>query len=270
MPGMQFGGITTLDTVGEVAGSSVGTTLTAAGSTNTKGSYTQLVASTGRDAHWLIIQGRSSLNGTSFLLDLAIGGAGSEQIIVADLLMQGPRSGITICLPVYVPGGSRLAARVQSNSASATMLCSVLLGSHSFGMMEPGGVVTCYGQNTGDSGSTSIDPGGSGHTKGSYVQITASSSRKHQGFVLIVGGDKNTGTTAADFLIDVALGAGGSEQIIVPDFYVREESGAFAYTPYATYFPIPIPEATRIAVRAQCSITDATDRLFDCQIVGVS
>jgi hypothetical protein len=34
--------------------------------------------------------------------------------------------------------------------------------------------------------------------------------------------------------------------------------------------PVSIPAGSRIAARAQSSINDATDRLFDLEVIGVS
>jgi len=34
-------------------------------------------------------------------------------------------------------------------------------------------------------------------------------------------------------------------------------------------FPVAIPSGSRIAARAQCNISDATDRLFDVAVYGV-
>lgn len=271
MPGFIVGGMVgDVTTVGQVAGSSLGTAITA-GATNTEGSYAQLTASTPHDAHAIIVMGRTNLNGQSSLVDIAIGGAGSEQVIVADLLIQGPRAVMPYFLPIYVPGGVRLSARARSSTNVGVQNVTVMLLRNQFGGVPALSRATVYGAATGDSGGTSVDPGASGNTKGSYVQIVASTTYAHKGIIFGINQDKNTGTTQADWLYDIAIGAAGSEVVIVPDLWINQaQTGLAAATP-STVGPImiPIPIATRIAVRAQCSINDATDRLNDVIIIGV-
>ncbi len=92
---------------------------------NTKGAYSELVASSaGLIRHLMIGIGVQSSQITStalHLIDVAVGTAGSEQIILPDLFtatavakdLRQPR---VMAFPCHVPPGSRLAARAQCNT----------------------------------------------------------------------------------------------------------------------------------------------------------
>jgi len=268
---MHISGIGRVSTIGQVSASTLGTTITGSGSANAKGSYSQLSASTPHDAQAVIIQMRTNLNGMTALVDFAMGASSSEVDFISGLLCQGPRGVFTYYLPIYVPKGVRISARAQNSSSSGTIFVTMMLLENTLSGEPSVGRVTCYGGNTGDSGATSVDPGGSANTKGSYTQIVASTTRAHKGLMMAVNIDKNTATTSADWLYDIAVGGAGSEQIIVPDFWVNQAvSGTNAQTPaQSPVFWLTIPASSRLAVRSQCTTTDATDRLNDVMLIGV-
>lgn len=260
-----------LTAVGAVTASSTGTAPTA-GSANVKGSYTELIASTAHDAHGIVINLMRTSAGGDYLVDIAIGGAGSEQIIVADLLrstLGATFSHQPIFVPIYIPAGSRISARIQSTTGSATfsMIVTLVQG----GDVMPGseGICVTYGAASGDSGGTSIDPGGSANTKGSYSQITASTTRPIHWLIVAIGGQGNAARTSAGWLMDIAIGGGGSEQVIVPNIPLSSHGNTDEMFPQFIELPVCIPAGSRLAVRAQSGITDATDRLFDVILYGV-
>ncbi len=87
---------------------------------NTKGAWTQLIASTSRAARsfHLNVQGAAYPSGSDqrSLVDVAIGGAGSEVIIVPDILFAvnntlARNPGLWLELPREIPAGSRVAVR---------------------------------------------------------------------------------------------------------------------------------------------------------------
>ena len=97
---------------------------------NTKGAYTQLVASSGFTAVALMAGiGTVSIDpvaASRMAMDLSIGGSGSEWPFFSNFVMcMGPGGDNQMLtasypiLPVYVPSGSRIAVRGQSNSTVA-------------------------------------------------------------------------------------------------------------------------------------------------------
>ena len=68
-----------------VSGTSGPVTITAGGSANTKGSWTQLIASTSKKVIGLAIGFMSPTSAGKFLIDIGTGGAGSEVVLAPDL-----------------------------------------------------------------------------------------------------------------------------------------------------------------------------------------
>jgi len=264
------------ETVGADTATSTGTTLTSGGTANTKGAYVQLTASTAFDVHGLFVQ--LSNAGSAFrdyLVDVAVGAAAAETIIAGNLYIgsgDGAQTadGYGYLLPVSIPAGTRLAARCQSVGLASTIsILAVLLGE---GFITPPGLgrITTYGANTADSGGTQIDPGGTAHTKGAYSEIVSSTTNPIRWLTITIGNMDNDVRTTALWLIDVAIGAAGSEQVLIANLMLNCNTSNDMVSPQI--FPplgVNIPAGTRLAARAQCSIIDATDRLIDILLYGV-
>jgi hypothetical protein len=264
------------ENAGANTGASTGTTVTANGSGNTKGSYAQLIASTAFSSQMLMLIFDTPNSGTrDFLVDIAIGGAGSEQIIISNLLVSpavdNTFMGAIFQFAVNIPAGTRIAARCQSSTGSSNLKVTIQLFGAGLATGEIGSTVDTYGENTSDSGGTAIDPGGSANTKGSYTQITASTNKSHRYLTIAFGNRLNGTMTSGSWLVDIAIGGAGSEVVIISNLNLHAVSTADGITPQViTRIPVNIPAGTRIAVRAQSSITDATDRLVDVAIYGES
>ena len=258
-------------TEGEDTANSRGTQVDSSGTANTKGSFTELVASTPFDADGVVIYVGAS-NADSFLLDIAVGAAASEQVVIPDIHNDTKGSmEMNFYAPIAVPAGSRISARIADDVASVrNSFIGIGLLPKNFLASEALGRATAYGVVTADSGGTQIDPGGSANTKGSYAQVVASTTNPIKmlcvAFATAAG---NHALTNAFSLADIAVGAAASEQVILDNIQMRHENNTDNVHPFFTgLIPVNIPAATRIAVRAQCSITDATDRLFDVVIYG--
>lgn len=264
-----------VENAGANLAASRGTSVTASATANTKGSYAQLIASTAFGANGILIMLDDQAALIDYLIDIAIGGAGSEQIIASNLLASGATGtiayGINYFLPIEIPAGSRLSARCQSGSAVANVVrvSAMLFGQ---GMNAPSGLsrVDAYGAATADSGGVSIDPGAVAHTKGAYSQIVASTNAQTQYVTIAIGNQQNTARTSASWLVDVAIGGAGSEQIILPNLTLNCSSSPDVVAPQC-YGPLPlsIPAGTRIAARAQSDLVTATVRLFDMVVYGI-
>lgn len=263
------------ETAGVTSGSSTGIAITAAGSANTKGSWVELTPATTRPATGLLVTIRRGHTATAdFLLDIGIGGSGSEIAIVPNLKGDNGSNLLTrsapLLIPVSIPAGTRIAARCQSTSASAISRVQVTLLYGSWLGQPTLGRVTDYGTATADSGGVSVDPGGSANTKGSWAQIVASTTNPIRALIIGIGNQANSSRTNADFLLDVAFGGSGSETVLVADQHLEASASDDIMSPtFIGPIPVNIPAGTRLAARGACSITDATDRLFDVICYGV-
>lgn len=244
-----------------------GATLTAHSTGNTKGSYAELLASTAIAAQGIIVTIAAS-NGVDrrFLVDIALGALGVESVIVANIpfaVGSGARTNsVSFYVPVNVPLNSRVAARCQSSITVATCQVSVQLISGA-----SGAVATTLGATTASSAGTQIDPGGSANTKGAYVELTASLGVVGQWLSVIVSNKANSAPSTCDWGMDIALGAAAAEVVIVPSLHFNALATWDNIDPLTWSFPVSIPLGSRIAVRAACSTTDATDRLFDVVLI---
>ena len=99
---------------------------------------------------------------------------------------------------------------------------------------------------------------GSINAKGSWVQLIASTS--WDAIAIIIQFQLYNGVE--DFLVDIGVGASGSEEVIIPNFLY---SGVTGQKPQATSFPIHVASGSRIAARTQCSQASLT--IFMCGIL---
>lgn len=259
-----------VETIGADTTNTRGTVITASGSANTKGSWTELSASTSTAATAAMVTIFCANTQADYLVDIGTGAAASETAVIADIQTNRPTISITcrqFFIPISIASGTRVSARCQSSTAAATCRIIIHLFSGTANFLGGTSVVT-YGANTTDSGGTEVDPGGTINTKGSYVEITASTSADIEWLTVIAGGRTNGAKQNAEFLLDVATGAGGAESDIISNIYFTESVTINEIDNVIGMFPVSIASGTRIAVRAQCTINDATDRLFDIVLLG--
>lgn len=258
----------------------VGTTLTASGSTHTKGSYAELVASLGFTANTVdvVVTATDATSGRRYLFDIATGAGGAEVVVVPNLYAEGESAasagyGAGIYpLRLAVASGTRVSARCQSQTGSATMAIAVTFSA-------AGGVAGCasytaYGTDTANTQAVGqVDPGGTADTKGSYLELTASTGIVIQELLAVMQRGPAASTAGATWAIDIATGAGGAEVVLIPD--LRHVVGANAGSntasqPRSYRFPTYIASSTRLAVRASCSINTANSRLRDVVLYGAT
>lgn len=242
--------------------------------------YTEISASTAFDIKSLIVSARNFTNEADFLIDVAIGAAGSEQIIIPNLLhTTKPYTTVWyICknlfeFPISIPAGTRLSANAQSSYAGANAVNLDTIGFAGGGFVgpyQPTRVIN-LGADTSDSGGLAVDPGGSAYAKGAWSVLSASLERTIRGFSISIGNRANTARTTAFWWLDIGIGAEGSEVVILENFTLMARDTIDHVSPW--YIPtiwIPVPAGTRVVARASCNITDATDRLFDIVLYGIS
>lgn len=122
-------GITGYDAIGFVSASTKGTQLTGSGSSNTKGSYTQLISAAARDyAGFMLSLDQLGVGGGAndcYAVDVAIGASSSEKDIVPNMVLsKDDQTEIFLhsFLPLPILSGVRISSRYQStdnNTANA-------------------------------------------------------------------------------------------------------------------------------------------------------
>jgi hypothetical protein len=258
---------------GSVTGSSRGTALT--GGTNAYGAFVQLVASTPFDTSWISVIGstNASVNSSPIqTVELAVGAGGSEKVIAADLVVSAAKNGyytVVYSFPLGIPKGTRLSAAAYSTAAN-TSYASVLLFDGAFTMIEGAAGVDSIGWSAG-AGTHVVT--GIANTLGSYAQLTAATARDYIGILFVLDSALQTPLSGVDnsILLDIAVGAGGSEKNIIQrhpygDPYGGGSTQNTMAFPASSFFPIAIPSGTRISARAQCTVATQT---FGLTVYGV-
>jgi hypothetical protein len=268
-----------------------GTTVTGGATAHTKGSWVQLDASTSFDATVFALYVVVQFQDTLYLLDVGIGAAGSEQVIVPNFLISQSVGLVSeLLLPIGVPAGSRVAVRCQDNFGSSNLYVTGMLYSGGWGNDPTYQTMTAYGVNTAASNGTIVDAGAVANTKGSWTQIVASTTTTMKAFMMSAIRPAPATSITADFsvLADVGVGASGSEQALLSNMrYFSSIQTGGVITPYtagsatlsglSTLVPRIIPpvpcdisQGVRLAVRQQATTTNANDRKAAYAIYGLN
>lgn len=236
--------------VGRFLTSAEGIVVTASATAHVKGAWTQLIASTPQDAYGVFVMmsnvGASAVD-TSMLVDIGIGAVGSESVLVPDLNAGGAHVlasfGKRLYLPLYVPRGSRLAARAQAAVASDTVRVDLFLYGDPPTPAFVGSKVTAYGVNAAASRGTSVA------ASNAWTEITASTADEHYLWYVMPDQLSDTTTAASNATIDIGFGPSAAETQFGHWFWRatnNEEIGG-PEPPVAVYRSLPA--GTRIAVR---------------------
>jgi hypothetical protein len=262
----------TYESYGETGQIQDGQPVVTAASANTKGSYVEIAASIGITSQWVLVEIVRATLSVRWLLDIATGAGGGETIVIPDVIGEitdasSHSAQETLVLPWKVESGTRIAGRAQGSSTSASSIFVALELSTFDSDLEGITLFNNEGADTSDSGGLGIDPGAVANTKGAYAELVASLSAIAQWICLLRTIKGNQAASSAMWSIDLSTGAGGGETVLVAD--TRCNIGATNETltnrtsSYFTY----IAASTRLAVRCQCDITDATDRLLDIALI---
>lgn len=249
--------------------STFGTRLTASATPHAKGNYAQIIASTAYDVHGLtlVIAGSGvSATRTDMMLDLAIGAAASEVVILPEFLC-GWRGGPTaspqdIFLPFFIPKGTRIAARLQSLIASDVVDVQVHLEYGSGIPMRPlFRRADAYGTSAASSIGTSHTPGNSG-AESTDASIGSTLSRDYGAIMLQVQGTL-ANTTMTNIAYHWELRIGGAT---IAEWYAGAATTELLSGPFPDHPLIrTLSAGTQLQMRAEASGTaQAHDVAFYC------
>ena len=233
--------------------SSAEVSLTANTSAHTKGSYTELIASASANAGLLVLMVQDIAvagTNTATLIDIATGASGSETNIISNLAVGGAvatagPTGVAVSIPLQIPSGTRLSARIQSvvtGGKTATAQVFLLTASSDYATAPTS--VDVIGGNTANSQGISFSG-----ASGTWVQATASTSQAYRA-VAIVPSTHNSSIAAFSPQFDVGVGSSGSEQTFGATI-VNYNANEFVQSspPYLSLFGRNIPSGSRLAVK---------------------
>lgn len=251
-----------------------GTTVTAAAALHTKGVYSQLIASTNFDwnGFWLGVANTGlSATQTDMLLDIAIGGAASEQVLLPNLLCgwRGTQnlSPMMIFVPIFIARGTRIAARLQSLISSDTADVLIIGNAGASGIW--GGPLFSGADAIGiDAGSptsshgTSVTPWSAGSPDSPIVSIGSAVTRHYGAIMLGIGGTlANLTQTNIAYHWKLCIGSQFVAQWYHQSHTTEIVTGPFPPTPFLQ----SIPNGTQLQVQATASGDPQThDIAFYC------
>ncbi|WP_428492178.1 hypothetical protein [Rhodopila sp.] len=262
------------ENVGAVPASTNPSTVYSSDTAFVKGPWLQLIAATASDTAWVLVQ-LEKPGGTTCALDIAIGAAGSEFVVLANLSLSGTGDlPAQYFFPLVIPAGTPVSARFASDQPFYGANINLTLFAD--GALSGGGgsAIDTYGFNVAAGVGTPVDPGATVNKMGAFAQLTASVTNDLAGFFLAFDGQdgQNGSGESACTLMQLAIGAAGSEKIILPYFY----NTTFSYSGFVTvlnvnspYFPFPIRAGSRVAVRMQSQTNVNPDRLMGVTLYGV-
>ncbi|MDE3036959.1 MAG: hypothetical protein KGJ21_00680 [Pseudomonadota bacterium] len=251
-----------VESLGAVTGSSTGTSVTTA-------SIAQIAASTTYDYDAIFVSAIGNSIGVDAALDVYLGSSGNEYALIDKLrvskAVSNPQA-VGVLLPLAVPRGSRISAKAFGGTLNTVIqgMGFGSLGDKGFKRAVSMGISTTIG--------VTVDPGGTVNTLGNWTQLIASTPNNFNGLLLAIGdGARSVASAGISWLVDIAIGASGSEQAIIKQLFTMSSSNTVfnMAPPFFGPFPCSIPAGTRIAARAQCSSNSATSRQIDVVPYGL-
>jgi hypothetical protein len=200
-------------------------------------------------------------SGNSFAFDIGIGASGSEQVLIPSLGITS-ETNATVSLSFYFPlsvaAGSRLSARVLDSIGNLASYASAVLVGEGFASPSGASRVTAYGMST--SSQTSLAVPGAVNTKGAWTQIVAATTNQMTAANVMIG-TYSPANAHLPGLVDIGVGASGSEQVIVGNVPVISPSHTGASTSsFAVSYLLPLtaPAGSRLAMRYQAGNGNGT------------
>jgi hypothetical protein len=208
-----------------------GITVTANTTTHQKGAYSTVVANTQYVSYGITVGfggvQTSATTNTRMLVDIAVGDAGSEQVVIPNLMAgtAGLKNNSAsqpqwYHFPIVVPRNVRISARAQASISGDTVIVDAVLYHSAFPGKWYGSRVTAYTANT--TGSTGL-----AHTAGTTdyaatTQLTASTTNPIK--YMQVGHDLGTDTTANSQRRQLRIAVGNSTNYVATDLPIREST----------------------------------------------
>lgn len=233
-----------------------GTRATGSATANTKGAWSQVVASTTHDVYgfWLILNGSViPATSTNMLLDIGVGGAGEEVVLVPDLMVgwigTATQATVQLWIPLFIPKGTRVSVRCQGQIASDTIDCMFyfILGRTDASQIFTG--CHAYGIATASSNGTAHTPGSTG-TESAWANIGTTLTRNYGAVMPMIHGG-TTAMTAIAYHWEV-----GISSVTLAEWYTMFNTNEYYVGPFpGEPFRVALPSGAQLQVRAEGSGT---------------
>jgi len=190
-------------------------TVTADVAAHTKGAWTEIIASSAADADCVDLAVQAiSTNGvdTGTLVDIGVGASGSEVAIISNIAVGSLATNLfapnanRIRIPVFVPAGSRISARIQS------VVTLGKTGQFAIRLMS-GGNPSGTSSTAEALGTFPASSEGTALSSTGWTEIVAGTSKKYEYLLLVPSASTNAlGTATRE--IELGFGPSGSEIVL--------------------------------------------------------
>lgn len=269
-----FGGVKTIAS-GLNLLDTTGTDLTASATPHTKGVYVELLSAannTEESTTIEVVQLTRLQVYTLFLVDVAIGDVGSEQVIIPNLAMYTNAqtavwaSSTSIKLPINIPSGVRISARCQSLTASAVVSVFIRRYISDFKQRASLSKVTDYGTNLTTSRGVEVTAGGDAY--GSWAEIVASTTEEIQTLGVSATRDPVSLRTG-NIVYQIGVGSAGNEEVLVDGLAFSTNTSEIIMGYLTGCHDVSVPAGSRLSIRSASLLTNI-DFDFSYIIYGVS
>lgn len=249
----------------------LGTSVQASATVNVKGTWTALGAATGFTYELLCVNVMGE-NTFDHVLDIGIQVGGNTWVIAADLRLPNRSGafehGLVIPLPLHVPAGSTLFARVASSTGSGRLYMYVQgFSSNAMGMPGFSRCIALYAPAS--SRGVTIDAGAVINTRVRTQIIASSASRVCAIFAMVGQNADITRVVAASMALDIETGAAAAERVLIPNMFLSwGPTKDYPEPVVSPIFSCDVATAQRFSANAQCSILTAGDRVIDLALFG--
>lgn len=242
-------------------------TITTDGTANTEGAWNEVENAAPSRVDFLTVRPYTAVADSSFFCDIGYdpdGGANSVTVVVSNLATQGGTAGVLPArynmLPVVIPSGAQILTRCQSSGTSkaVNVLVTAFIGNRP-NLSNP----VTYGATDATTLGINVDPGASINTKGSYADITATTTEPAFQVWMYIGGNGDYAIAGGNaYYVDLAQGA--SNTLIIRDIrFIKNVSGDAPDEQGFGPFAVTIPNGVAISARAEDTANTDGDRDLD-------
>lgn len=238
--------------------------VTSGASATTKGAWTQQFASLSSTIGWLYLSvlTNSTTVSPGVLVDVGVGAAGAEQVVVSNLAVGGI-GGLFLAIPLRVNAGSRLSLRCSADRTS-TAFNIFAIATHRFPDAES--QMPTAVDVLGTSAATNTGTALSG-ASGTWCEIVAGTQRDYQCIALI---PSLTGQPSGQqHALELGYGASNSP-LVVGSIRIGTLATQWSINNFFPQFPAvvgpAVPAGTRLAVRHDFSVNPER---YGVSLIGV-
>jgi len=236
----------------------LGTAIAAPATANTKvvigtTALTTLIASTDFEASGIVVEIVTGTFIGRVFLDIAIGPALSEVVIIPDIYWSIPilaTMGFSTFFPISIPVGSRVSGRIQADGAATIQFAVQLLGTG--GLATPSrSVIQTLGAVPLNTQGTVLTLPATTNTLGAWTTI-GTTTYPIEEVILDV---QTAATTGSDALALVDIGFGSTPTLAIQQLFLVHQTNIKTYgTNFIGPVPLMVPGGTLISARYQTNI----------------